>query len=35
MYYNIHSMWNEGFSKRKIAERQQLDFRTVSASIWR
>ncbi|MCL1852780.1 MAG: IS21 family transposase, partial [Peptococcaceae bacterium] len=30
MYYNIHSMWNEGFSKRKIAEKQQIDFRTVS-----
>ena len=30
MYYNIHSMWNEGFSKRQIAKKQQLDFRTVS-----
>ena len=30
MYYNIQSMWNEGFSKRQIAEKQQLDFRTVS-----
>ena len=30
MYYNIHSMWNEGFSKRKIAEKQQLNYRTVS-----
>lgn len=30
MYYNIHSMWNEGFSKRQIAERQQINFRTVS-----
>jgi len=30
MYYNIHSMRNEGFSKRQIAKMQQLDFRTVS-----
>ena len=30
MYYAIHSMKNQGFSKRKIAEKQQLDFRTVS-----
>jgi len=30
MYYAIHSMKNQGFSKRQIAEKQQLDFRTVS-----
>ena len=30
MYYNIHSMRNEGFSKREIAKRQELNFRTVS-----
>ena len=30
MYYTIHSMRNQGFSKRQIAERQQIDFRTVS-----
>ena len=29
MYYNIHSMRNEGFSKRQIAKMQQLNFRTV------
>ena len=30
MYYAIHSMKNEGYSKRKIAEIQEIDFRTVS-----
>ena len=30
MYYTIHSMKNEGFSKRQIAAKQGLDFRTVS-----
>jgi len=30
MYYAIHSMKNQGFSKRQIAEKRQLDFRTVS-----
>jgi len=30
MYYNIHSMFNEGYSRRQIAARLQLDFRTVS-----
>jgi transposase len=30
MYYTIHSMKNQGFSRRQIAERQQIDFRTVS-----
>jgi len=30
MYYSIHSMKNEGFSKRQIAKRLELDFRTVS-----
>ena len=30
MYYELHSMKNQGFSKRQIAEKQQLDFRTVS-----
>jgi len=30
MYYVIHSMKNQGFSKRQIAEKRQLDFRTVS-----
>jgi transposase len=30
MYYEIHSMKNQGFSKRQIAEKRQLDFRTVS-----
>jgi len=30
MYYVIHSMKNEGFSKRQIAKKQQIDFRTVS-----
>jgi transposase len=30
MYINIHSMHNAGFSKRQIAEKQGLDFRTVS-----
>jgi len=29
MYYTIHSMKNEGFSKRQIAEKQQINFRTV------
>ena len=29
MYYAIHSMNNEGFSKRKIAEKLEIDFRTV------
>jgi len=29
MYYTIHSMKNQGFSKRQIAEMQQIDFRTV------
>jgi len=30
MYYSIHSMKNEGWSKRQIAEKLGLDFRTVS-----
>ena len=30
MYYAIHSMKNQGFSKRQIAEKRGLDFRTVS-----
>ena len=30
MYYDLHSMKNEGFSKRQIAEKRQLNFRTVS-----
>jgi len=30
MYYIIHSMRNAGFSKRQIAEKQGLNFRTVS-----
>jgi transposase len=30
MYYSIHSMANQGFSKRQVAERLGLDFRTVS-----
>jgi len=29
-YYTIHSMNNQGFSKRQIAEKQHIDFRTVS-----
>ena len=30
MYYIMHSMKNEGYSKRKIAEIQEVNFRTVS-----
>ena len=30
MYYAVHSMKNQGFSKRQIAEKRQIDFRTVS-----
>ena len=30
MYYAIHSMKNQGFNKRQIAEKMQHDFRTVS-----
>jgi len=29
MYYSVHSMKNEGFSKRQIASKLGLDFRTV------
>jgi transposase len=30
MYHNIHSMKNMGFSKRQIASKLELDYRTVS-----
>ena len=30
MYYSIHNMSKEGFSKRKIAEKLEIDFRTVN-----
>ncbi len=30
MYMQIHSMKNQGFSKRQVAEKLQLNFRTVS-----
>lgn len=30
MYYSIHSMKNQGFSKRQVAEKLGIDFRTVS-----
>jgi len=30
MYYSIHSMKNAGFSKRQVAEKLGIDFRTVS-----
>jgi len=30
MYYEIHSMKNQGFSKRQIANKRQLNFRTVN-----
>jgi len=30
MYYTIHCMKSQGFSKRQIAEKHELDFRTVS-----
>ncbi len=32
MYTDIQSLKNLGFSKRTVAERLQLDFRTVSKS---
>jgi len=30
MYMQIHSMKNQGFSKRQVAEKMELNFRTVS-----
>jgi len=30
MYMQIHSMKNQGFSKRQVAEKLEMDFRTVS-----